>query len=352
MSPVSSEPLARRPIKAGLSLFWRTFWFLFFLMLACLFLWAATVHRLGVAPRMSNALAQLSMVIAAATGLAFVAAAFGARLINQPLNDLSFAASRVREGNFAASRLNEDAPTPEVREVNVGFNRMAVRLAQIEQDRAIMLAGISHDLRTPLARLRLETEMSVQDTQAREHMAADIEQLDRIIDKFLDYARPESGRRVVVCLNDVVDAAIEAVSMRGDVSITNTLGQDLFVMGDPVDLERVVANLIENARRYGKAVGSDKTDLVISAKRRAEHLMLQLRDHGPGVRAELLTQLTKPFFRGDTARTSASGAGLGLAIVEKAVQRMGGNLSLHNAPEGGLVVTVTLLQAPRGYIGP
>ncbi len=90
-----------------------------------------------------------------AAGLSLAGAALIARLINRPLKQLSFAASRVRDGDFDASRLDEKAVTSEIREVNIGFNRMAQQLAKIEQDRAVMLAGISHDLRTPLARLRL-----------------------------------------------------------------------------------------------------------------------------------------------------------------------------------------------------
>ena len=112
-----------------------------------------------------------------------------ARLINRPLQQLSFAASRIRDGDLD-SRLDENTLTSEIREVNRGFNRMARELARVEEDRAVMLAGISHDLRTPLARLRLETEMSVADEEAKRNMALDIDQLDAIIDKFMDYARP------------------------------------------------------------------------------------------------------------------------------------------------------------------
>jgi two-component system osmolarity sensor histidine kinase EnvZ len=112
-----------------------------------------------------------------------------ASLINRPLRQLSFAASRIREGDLD-SRLDENTLTSEIREVNMGFNRMARELARVEEDRAVMLAGISHDLRTPLARLRLETEMSVDDDEAKRNMAMDIDQLDAIIDKFMDYARP------------------------------------------------------------------------------------------------------------------------------------------------------------------
>ncbi len=122
--------------------------------------------------------------------LSLAGAAWIARLINLPLKNLAFAAKRVRTGDFEASSLDETVSTHEIRAVNVGFNRMTQKLAKIEQDRAVMLAGISHDLRTPLARLRLETELSVDDEQARELMVSDIAQIDAIIGKFLDYARP------------------------------------------------------------------------------------------------------------------------------------------------------------------
>ena len=116
------------------------------------------------------------------TSLSLLGAAIMAGLINRPLKRLSYAASRVREGHFHGAALDEGAATSEIREVNIGFNRMAERLAKIEAERALMLAGISHDLRTPLARLRLETELSVSDLKTRELMVADIEQLDDIID--------------------------------------------------------------------------------------------------------------------------------------------------------------------------
>ena len=116
-------------------------------------------------------------------GIALLATLVGsvviARLINRPLRDLSFAASRIREGDLD-SRLDEKALTSEIREVNRGFNRMARELAKVEEARAVMLAGISHDLRTPLARLRLETEMSVGNEEAKRNMALDIDQLDAI----------------------------------------------------------------------------------------------------------------------------------------------------------------------------
>jgi len=274
--------------------------------------------------------------------LSLAGAAFIARLINRPLKQLSFAASRMRDGDFDASLLDEKVATSEIREVNIGFNRMAEQLSKIEQDRVIMLAGISHDLRTPLARLRLETEMSVADKDARDHMAADITQLDAIIDKFLDYARPEPARLEPVSLNAVIDAAVYAVGDYDDMRVTVSVPDNLAVLADEVELSRVISNLLENARRYGKTAETGVAVVDIAAKVRDQWVLLRVRDHGMGVAPETLPKLTRPFFRGDAARTAATGAGLGLAIVEKTVQRMGGVFGLTNTGSGGLAAHIKL----------
>ncbi|MDP3701434.1 MAG: ATP-binding protein [Hylemonella sp.] len=283
-----------------------------------------------------------------AAGLSLAGAALIARLINRPLKQLSFAASRVRDGDFDASRLDEKAVTSEIREVNIGFNRMAQQLAKIEQDRAVMLAGISHDLRTPLARLRLETEMSVADQDARDHMAADIQQLDAIIDKFLDYARPDHAELKPVLLNDVIEACLYSVQDQGDIRINLDVSKGLMVLADEVELARVISNLLENARRYGKTPETGIAVVDIAAKARNEWVLLKVRDHGMGVAPDALPNLIKPFFRGDAARTAATGAGLGLAIVDKTVQRMGGIFALANTTSGGLAAHIKL-QRPRTH---
>jgi two-component system osmolarity sensor histidine kinase EnvZ len=280
------------------------------------------------------------LVIAAALSLA--GAALIARLINRPLKDLSVAATRVREGDFAASELNETMATSEIRDVNMEFNRMSRKLVQIEQDRAIMLAGISHDLRTPLARLRLETELSVADIDAREHMASDISQVNAIIDKFMDYARPDHIVLAPVALGEVVERCVYALKDRSDMRFTVDLPNDLRVQADEVELSRVVSNLLENAARYGKSADTGVAQVDISAKPRDAWVLLEVRDHGPGVAPHNLEHLTKAFFRGDAARTSATGAGLGLAIVEKNIQRMGGAFALVNRSSGGLAARIQL----------
>lgn len=278
--------------------------------------------------------------------LSLTGAALIARLINRPLKKLSFAASRVREGDFNASQLNETVATSEIREVNIGFNRMAQRLSKIEQDRALMLAGISHDLRTPLSRLRLETEMSVADPAAREHMAADIEQVNSIIDKFLDYARPDHLSPERVSLNQVIDAAVFAMGDDERNVFTTSIPPDTAVMGDAVELQRVFANLLENACRYGRDPHTGVARVDIAAKSKDEWVLIKLRDHGQGVDPEILEQLTQPFFRGDVSRTSATGTGLGLAIVDRAIARMGGRFALANSSTGGLSAHLKLQRAP------
>ncbi len=282
-------------------------------------------------------------------GIALLATIFGsvaiARLINQPLKDLSFAASRIRDGEFE-SQLDETTLTSEIRQVNMGFNRMARELAKVEDDRAVMLAGISHDLRTPLARLRLEAEMSVQDEEAKRNMALDIDQLDAIIDKFMDYARPGEVRLVPVHLSGVVDREMAAFRDPREIRISSRVAIDAMVMADETELGRVLGNLFENARRYGRSPDTGIARVQVSYARTGPWVILSVRDHGPGVPPEKLKQLTTPFFRGDAARTAATGAGLGLAIVEKAVGRMGGSFDIANAADGGLVAHIRLKRAP------
>jgi two-component system osmolarity sensor histidine kinase EnvZ len=277
--------------------------------------------------------------------LSLTGAALIARLVNKPLKALSFAASRVREGNFQASRLDESVQTSEIREVNVGFNRMAQRLAKLDQDRALMLAGISHDLRTPLARLRLETELSVSDLDARAHMAADIAQLDAIIDKFLDYARPDKAALSSVPLQAIIETCLLPFQDKSDVRLNIQLEDGLHVLADDVELRRVLSNLLENARKYGKTPTTGIAEIDITALARDKWIYIKVRDHGMGVAVDQIANLTQPFYRGEAARTAANGAGLGLAIVEKTVRRMGGAFVINNSTTGGLSANLKLQRA-------
>ncbi len=337
--------LSRRAVV--LSLFWRTFAYLAALLAGTVLVWVFTLHTLASVPAGAGAAAAsgrtLTTVVwlGVAALLSLAGAAVVARLINQPLRDLSFAASRIREGDLD-SRLDENTLTSEIREVNRGFNRMARELARVEEDRAVMLAGISHDLRTPLARLRLETEMSVDDDDAKRNMALDIDQLDAIIDKFMDYARPGETQLQPVGVSQLVIREAAAFREPAQLRITNRVLSDVLVMADETELSRIFLNLFENARRYGRGTYTGMAEVTVSAQNVDSWVIISVRDNGPGVSEDKLTQLTTPFFRGDAARTAATGAGLGLAIVEKAMTRMGGSLELANAADGGLVAHLRL----------
>jgi two-component system osmolarity sensor histidine kinase EnvZ len=205
-----------------------------------------------------------------------------------------------------------------------------------------MLAGISHDLRTPLARLRLETEMSVDDEEARRNMASDIDQLDAIIDKFMDYARPGETQMRPVAVAELIDREAARFRDPTQIRIVSRVSDALHVMADEIELGRVFLNLFENARRYGRNETTGVAEVTVSHVKTGPWAIISVRDQGPGVAPEKLSQLTTPFFRGDTARTAATGAGLGLAIVDKAMHRMGGSLEVANAPDGGLVAHLRL----------
>ncbi len=290
-------------------------------------------------------------------GIALLATVIGsvaiARLINRPLRDLAQAAQRVGGGEFGV-RLDERAHTREIRAVNTGFNRMARGLAQAQTDRAVMLAGISHDLRAPLTRLSLEAELGVPDATVRSNMAGDIAQLDAIIGKFMDYAKPGSAVLRPVALAPLVGQVAAAVRQPDAIRISVDLPAGLHVLADPVELGRVFANLFENALRYarvpaGGGDGGDSGDggiasVHVSSTVNGPWVVCSVRDHGPGVAPEALANLTTPFFRADAAR-AASGTGLGLAIVETGMQRMGGSVQVANAPDGGLLVDLQLQHA-------
>jgi len=117
-------------------------------------------------------------------------------------------------------------------------------------------------------------------------------------------------------------------------------------MADDTELGRVFSNLFENARRYGRGTDTGIAIVSVTHARSGPWALITVRDQGPGVAADKLGQLTTPFFRGNAARTAATGAGLGLAIVEKSLQRMGGSLELANAPDGGLLLEIRLKPAP------
>ena len=269
-------------------------------------------------------------------------AAYGfARYLARPLRQLTAAVGRVGRGE-AAPPLPETGPS-EIAAVNRGFNAMASNLRRIEEDRALLLAGVSHDLRTPLARLRLGVEMTAPDDGMREGLVADIEEMDRIIGQFLDFARSEEGGgKEAVDVNAHVSAATERYASAGrDVSFAPGNVAPLIV--SPTAISRVVANLLDNALAYGAPPVEVSTSV---ADRMA---CIEVADRGPGISAADVERLKQPFTRATPSRAradGAAGAGLGLAIVDRIARAHGGTLELLPREGGGLVARVRLPLQP------
>ncbi len=261
--------------------------------------------------------------------------------ITRPLKALQEAARKVGAGETPA-RLDEGGPS-ELATVAGAFNQMSADLAQIDQDRALILAGVSHDLRTPLTRLRMGIEMSA-DESLREGMTADIEEMDKTIGQFLDFARSEGGEMpqavdVAALLADVASQYRRrgfTVNMAATVPSAPTIGAGLPVR--PQALRRAVSNLIDNALRYA---GADRpVELKLSAA--AGEFLIEVRDRGPGIPPQDVERIKRPFARLEAARSNAAGAGLGLAIVERIARSHNGRLELLPRDGGGLIARLAL----------
>ena len=272
-----------------------------------------------------------------------VAAYFFARLLNSPLRQLQDAVAAVGTGRIPPP-LPESGPT-EIAGLAKGFNRMTSNLKQMDGDRALLLAGVSHDLRTPLARLRLVAEMAVHDAAMKDGMIDDIEEMDRIIDQFLDFARGDDKAPLAMRdLNALIEECVDRYRRKGQ-SITFEPASDLpqLPMRAP-SIERALVNLIDNAFRYGSPV----VDIVTRCD--SGHAVLEVADRGPGIPPTEVERLKQPFTRLDPARGSAAGgklgSGLGLAIVDRAVTLHGGKFTLLLREGGGTLAQVTLPLPP------
>ena len=280
-------------------------------------------------------------VIAALASLA--AAVAITRVVNRPLARLSEAARELGAGR-TPEPLPEAGPA-EIATVNASFNRMVAGLAQMERDRALLLAGISHDLRTPLTRMRLEVELSDLPAEAQASMVGDLEQMDQIVAQFLDYARSEPAQaKADVDLSRLVGQAIEASRLERDdrVHIERSIEGGVHFQGLAVELARALANLLTNADRYGRDPDSGRLELAVRLRKELNEAVIEIADRGPGAAAERLEQLLRPFVRGDSSRTGVAGAGLGLAIVERIARLHGGRLTLSANAPCGLCATLHL----------
>ncbi|MGB3276071.1 MAG: ATP-binding protein [Castellaniella sp.] len=275
--------------------------------------------------------------VAASLMLALLGAAISVRFINQPLAQLAKVAQQLARGEMPTP-LPEKGPI-EIRDMNMAFNRMARDLRQNEADREIMLAGISHDLRTPLARIRLEIEMSHMTDEARQAIDEDLAQINHSIGQLMEYARPagqvpETGVDVSRALQDLFERErSHTASLGGELQASIQPGLQARISAN--DLKRIVSNLIENARRYGRSASDGRARISLAAFQSGNQLTIEVRDQGVGIPQTDIQRLLRPFARGESARTGVSGAGLGLSIVERLLGQVGGKFTLApNAPQG------------------
>lgn len=259
------------------------------------------------------------------------------RQLNRPLKRLQLAALRVGKGQHSTMLEARSGPL-EIRAVNRAFNQMTREIQQAAKERAFMLAGISHDLRTPLTRLRLTAEI-MHDKEMAEGMVLDIQDMDAILDQFIAYMRDGSDEPVEIAnLNLLMSEVVAQFSAEGEVVFTPGELPDMPMKR--LSLKRMLGNLLSNGLRYGGAPIEIRTEL------QDREIILRVRDHGPGIDEEKLPELLQPFTRGEAARTT-QGSGLGLAIVARIVKMHHGRLDIHNHPEQGLQVIIRLPLARR-----
>lgn len=279
--------------------------------------------------------------------VAFLMGTLGASVLTQrtirPLAELSAAAKKLGRGE-KPDPLPETTRTAEIEAVNRSFNHMVQELERMESDRELLLAGVSHDLRTPLTRMRLEIELADLPQETRDAMVSDLEQMESIVNQFLAYAhrskQPLERVDLGLCANDTLNDT--RMRSKGDVRIETSIMGNLFVMAHPTELVRAIQNIIVNADRYGRDPETGRLDLNIQVLRQGNDAVLRIGDKGKGVPAEEMARIVRPFERGDTARGGAKGAGLGLAIVGRVVKRSGGKITLSANHPHGLIVELSM----------
>lgn len=270
-----------------------------------------------------------------AISLALVAGILLQRRVAQPLRALASAADRVSADGIT-KLLATDGPT-EIAVVARSFNRMGERLAAQEAERTFMLAGISHDLRTPLAKIRLALALEPGLTAETDALLErQLDRMEAMLAQFLDFARGIEGEPLSCFpVADAVRSAVEILD--ADVSISGDLS--LALTGRPIAIQRAVANLIRNALLYGAPPVS------VSYARRDGQIAIVISDCGSGVPPDKLDSLARPFVRGEISRGGASGTGLGLAIANHVAAQHGGELLLLNLSDGGFAATLLLRES-------
>jgi two-component system osmolarity sensor histidine kinase EnvZ len=260
--------------------------------------------------------------------------------LNRPLKALAQAAGQLGRGGNPEP-VPETGPE-EIRGLAHAFNEMKTDLRKAERDRATFLAGVSHDLRTPLSRLRLDVEMLEGKVapEVQRGMIDDLADMNAIIDQFIDFTRSEAAEPLsLVNLSELGRSCAERFGRTG-VSVQCDLADVPGLMLRPLSMQRLVDNLLANAVRHAGG------EIMLRTAHAAGRVILAVLDRGPGIPAEQIERLKQPFTRRDAARSGTSGAGLGLAIADRIAVIHGGRLDLLTREGGGLEARLTLQGNP------
>jgi len=277
----------------------------------------------------------MSRILLLGGGVAFIFALLGAYLIARqvarPLQRLSQAAQQIGQGRSLTPL--PEVGTHEIVTVSRAFNQMSSDLADNEKERALVLAGISHDLRTPLARMRIAAELS-KDEALRNDIEADVMQMDGIIQQFLDFARLDAHEpSIATDLSALVNEIAQRYAAHNiHISLSPLAPQDV----RPTLLKRALSNLLDNAVKYGDG------EIAMNLRQAGKFIEITVSDRGAGIPHEHLESAKRPFVRLESARSDATGSGLGLTIVERAAKAHQGELILATREGGGLVATLRL----------
>jgi two-component system, OmpR family, osmolarity sensor histidine kinase EnvZ len=255
--------------------------------------------------------------------------------LQRPLARVAHAARRFGGGERPVP-VGEHGPR-ELRELIGAFNQMMKKLTDADDDRAVMLAGIAHDLKAPLTRLSLRATVLTKDERERAHFLRDIDSMTRIVQQFLEFAGRSSAAQSAKTGVDAFIAEQFASPEDGD--------EPLFALsleaGDAFRLprtfiDRLMTNLVDNALEHGEP------PVEIRTARDGGEWLIEVRDHGPGIPAERLGDVLRPFVRLDPARSGNGHCGLGLTIVERLAREQRGRCEIGNAEGGGLVVRIAI----------
>ena len=277
--------------------------------------------------------------------IALASAVFLMWRVNQPLRALAGAAQELGRGH-SPPPVTEAGPT-EVRAVAVAFNQMRRDLERVDRERATFLAGVSHDLRTPLSRLRLGVEMLPADPATRSDIERDIADISGVVDQFMDFARDEGTEAPEPTnLNQYVEAIAER-ARRAGADITLELGASFVAPIRQQAFKRLLNNLIDNAVKHAKtAITIRLQPIAYSAPGTCGVFSISVLDRGPGIALDQVDRLKQPFTRLDSSRTGASGAGLGLAIIERIAKIHNATFELLPREGGGTEARVTFRESP------